>query len=100
MDVDCGTSVSFKGEEHIKTFSSSDWAERGFCSECGSNLFYRFKHNGQTLMAAGIVDEMPGFTFGMQVFTDEKPPYYSFAEKTKEMTGQQVFEMFAGGSAD
>ena len=37
MEVDCGTDVSYKGGENISTFSSSDWAERGFCSKCGTN---------------------------------------------------------------
>ncbi|TNF86909.1 MAG: GFA family protein, partial [Gammaproteobacteria bacterium] len=36
-------SVRFKGEENIKRYSSSDWAERGFCTQCGSNLFYHLK---------------------------------------------------------
>lgn len=99
MDVDCGNDVTFTGEEHIKTFSSSDWAERGFCSKCGSNLFYRLKHNGQTLMAAGLLDDDAGLSMGMQVFVDERPPYYSFSQKTKELTGAEVIELFAGGDS-
>ena len=43
MAVDCGTDVSFEGEENISVYSSSEWAERGFCKECGSHLFYRLK---------------------------------------------------------
>ncbi len=45
MAVDCGTDVSFEGEENISVFKSSEWAERGFCNKCGSHLFYRLKES-------------------------------------------------------
>lgn len=92
--VDCGTEVSFEGEENISTYSSSDWAERGFCNRCGSNLFYRLKQNNQYIMAAGIFSE-EGYLFDHQVFIDEKPFYYEFANETKNMTGEEVFAQFA-----
>jgi len=41
MGAHCGCDVSFIGEEYITLYSSSDWAERGFCKRCGSHLFYR-----------------------------------------------------------
>ena len=38
------------------------------------------------------------FVFDHQVFIDEKPDYYSFANETKDMTGQELFAMFANPS--
>jgi hypothetical protein len=38
MEVDC-QQVVFEGEENIRRIRSSEWAERGFCTRCGSNLF-------------------------------------------------------------
>ena len=35
----------FNGEENIERYSSSAWAERGFCKRCGSSLLYRFEGN-------------------------------------------------------
>lgn len=96
LEVNCGTNITFDGEDHIKTYSSSEWAERAFCGTCGTNLFYRLKQSGETMLAAGLVDDLDGFKMTMQVFTDEKPAYYSFADKTEEMTGEQVFAMFGG----
>ena len=32
--------------------------------------------------------------FGLQVFIDEKPDYYEFANETKDMTGAEVFAKF------
>ena len=87
--------VEFEGEENIVTYRSSDWAERGFCGTCGSNLFYRLVDSGKTIMSAGTLDDQSGLTFTDQVFIDEKPVYYSFANETKNMTGEELFAMYA-----
>ncbi len=43
-----------------RRFQSSDWAERGFCDTCGSNLWYRITAegpgHGQYNFAAGLFD--------------------------------------------
>lgn len=93
--IDCGTNVQFAGEDNIGIFNSSDWAERGFCKQCGSALFYRLKQNGQLIMAAGIFNNLEGFVFDHEVFIDEKPGFYAFANKTHQMTGKEVFDYFA-----
>ena len=95
MAVDCGIEVSFAGEDNISVFDSSDWAERGFCNKCGTHLFYRLKQNQQYYMPAGIFEEDSNFVFDHQVFIDEKPEYYKFANKTTDMTGAEVFAKFA-----
>lgn len=91
MPVDCGTDVSFDGEENISIFASSEWAERGFCKQCGSHLFYRLKATQQHLMAVGLFDDDHPFVFDHQVFIDEKPLYYSFANTTSDKTGAELF---------
>ena len=95
LSVDCGTDVSFTGKENISTFNSSAWAERGFCGKCGTHLFYRLKTNNQYIMPIGIFDHHDAFTFDNQIFIDEKPAFYSFENKTHNMTGAEVFAKFA-----
>ncbi len=95
MAIDCGTDVSFEGEENISVFSSSEWAERGFCNKCGSHLFYRLKASQQYIMPVGLFDDNKIFVFDHQVFIDEKPSFYSFANETSEMTGAEMFAMYA-----
>lgn len=99
LAVDCGTEVQFEGEENIRVFASSDWAERGFCATCGSHLFYRLKQSGQYIVPAGLFDDQAGFTFDHQVFVDRKPTFYSFAQRTTEMTEAEVFARY-GSPAD
>jgi hypothetical protein len=95
MAIDCGTDVSIIGEGDVSVFDSSPWAERGFCSKCGTHLFYRIKQKKQYIVPVGLLDDDPSFVFGHQVFIDEKPAYYQFSNKTENMTGGEVFAKYA-----
>ena len=96
MGVDCQGSLAFSGEENIATFDSSEWAERGFCAKCGTHLFYRLKQNNQYIVPVGLFSAEGQVQFDHQIFIDEKPAYYSFANQTKNMTGEEVFAQFGG----
>ena len=95
LAVECGSDVSFSGEENISIYPSSEWAERGFCQKCGSHLFYKFKETNQYYIPAGLFDNDEGLVFDNQVFIDEKPEYYTFANETKNLTGAEIAAMFA-----
>lgn len=99
LAVDCGSDVAFEGEDNLGVFESSDWAERGFCKRCGSALFYRIKQNNQHLLSPGLFDDQPALVFDHQVFIDEKPAYYDFANETENMTGAEVFAKYAPPSS-
>lgn len=86
---------SIEGAEYIHTYASSDWAERGFCSVCGTHLFYRLKQDEFYALAAGLFDEAGNWPFELQVFVDEKPGNYQFANTTREMTGEEVFKSWS-----
>ena len=98
MAVECSSDISFEGEENIGLYQSSKWAERGFCKKCGSHLFYRYKQNNQYYIPAGIFDRESSLVLEHQVFIDEKPEYYSFANETKNMTGEEIFAQFGSQS--
>lgn len=100
LAVECENDLNFSGQENIGVYQSSEWAERGFCNKCGSHLFYRLKQNNQYFIPVGIFDDSEGLVFDHQVFIDEKPEYYSFANETKNMTGAEVFELFASSLED
>lgn len=95
MAVDCGSDVSFDGEENITVYNSSQWAERAFCNQCGSHLYYHLKDANQYIMPVGLFDTALPLVFDHQIFIDSKPGYYHFGNKTKEMTGEEVFAMYA-----
>ena len=95
MEVDCGSDVTFEGENHISLFDSSDWAERGFCTNCGTHLFYRLKSNQLHMIPVGLFQDDSEFKFTSQVFIDHKPSYYSFSNNTERLTGEELFAKFA-----
>jgi hypothetical protein len=85
----------FEGQDAIGVYSSSDWAERGFCKRCGSSLFYRMKEcDGSYYLPVGLLDDVEGVTLVDEIFIDQKPSLYSFAEKTNQMTETEVFAKF------
>lgn len=94
MATDCGEDVRIEGEEYVSVFDSSAWADRGFCSKCGTHLFYRIKQNGEHIIPLGLFGDEVSFTFDHQVFIDEKPGYYSFSNETRNMTGKEIFEKY------
>ncbi len=98
MATDCGTDVTLAGNEFIGLFRSSDWAERGFCTVCGSHLFYRLIDTQQYFVPVGIFGDGEDLVLDHQVFIDEKPAYYDFANPTRNLTGAEVFAQFEAGS--
>lgn len=89
----------------VKTFASSEWAERAFCGTCGSALWYRVTapgpHQGQTHMAAGLFEDAIGATLASEIFIDRKPTGYALAGDHPRLTEAEVMAMFAAnGNAD
>ena len=88
-----GKDVQFSGDTPA-AYRSSEWAERGFCPRCGTHLFYRLVQNGEYALPVGLFQDVP-FTLVEEIFIDEKPAFYDFANQTRKKTGQQVFEEVA-----
>lgn len=96
FSLDGGSDVEINGEDALKVFSSSEWAERGFCKHCGSHLFYRLKGSGQTMVAVGLLDDQTSFELAHQVFVDKRPAFYELGNETLMMTEAEVFAKFGG----
>ena len=94
MSLNC-QAVTVEGQESIGRIRSSDWAERGFCTKCGSNLFYHLVGSNDYQIAAGLFDDQSMLRMSLQVFTDSKPDFYGFANETKMMTGAEMIALFA-----
>ena len=94
MEINCGSDVRIDGAENLSVFDSSKWAERGFCSHCGTHLFYRIKETGQHMMPVGLFGNDDDLVFRSQVFIDEKPSFYQFANETEDLTGAEIFAKY------
>lgn len=91
MTVAGGKDVEVTGKDFIAAFSSSKWAERGFCKQCGTHLFYRMKGTGEHYVPFGLLKGTENFKFTKQIFIDRKPASYNFAEATEKLTEAEVF---------
>lgn len=87
--------VRFAGAENLSRFVSSEWAERGFCSRCGSHLFYYLKPAQQYLMCVGSFDDAAQFTLAREIYVDHKPHGYAFAGDLPKQTEAEVIAQFA-----
>ena len=72
-------SVSFTGAEYISRYQSSEWAERGFCKQCGSNLFYHMTEPDSYMMWVGTFNDQTPFKLTGEIYIDAKPDSYAFA---------------------
>ena len=91
--VHCGPDVHISGDTP-GVYRSSDWAERGFCSTCGTHLFYHLLQGDDYILPAGLFQDQV-FTLAEEIFIDEKPAFYALQNDTRKLTGEQVFAQFA-----
>ncbi len=97
LGVQCGSEVEIEGEEHVVRYRSSEWAERGFCGVCGSNLFFHDLPKDTYGLLAGLFPDHALQPLNEEIFIDQKPDYYAFAGDTQKMTGAEVMAKFGVG---
>ncbi|ANF56798.1 GFA family protein [Halotalea alkalilenta] len=83
--------LRLEGEEAVSVYASSNWAERGFCSHCGTHLFYRLKDGGHYAVPVGLLEVDDDWVLDEEIFIESQPPYYAFSNQTKRLTGEQAF---------
>jgi hypothetical protein len=72
--------ISISGEEHVTWFRSSEKVRRGFCSVCGSYLFWDPIGMDVIAVGMGAFDKPTGTHLEMHIFTAEKGDYYEIAD--------------------
>lgn len=87
--------LDIQGEHNITAYASSDWATRGFCKTCGTNLYYYLKPADTYMVSIGLFDDSSPFRLVRELFIDRKPDGYAFAGDLPSMTEAEVFEKFA-----
>lgn len=72
--------LAIQGAEHVTWYRSSEKVRRGFCSICGSPLFWDPLHRDWTAIAMGAFDPPTGTSLHMHIFTAEKGDYYDIED--------------------
>ncbi len=95
MSVSSGKDFKIFGEDFVGRYSSSEWAERGFCKECGSSLFFKMKKSEHYSFLLGLFGDQIHPEFTEQQYIDEKPKTYSFRQETKNLTKAEMNQMLS-----
>jgi hypothetical protein len=74
------SAVAIAGAELITWYQSSEKVRRGFCSRCGSWLFWEPIHREWTSVSLGTIDGESGVKIERHIFVAEKGDYYEIAD--------------------
>lgn len=88
------SSLTVTESASLKHHSSSDHAERGFCSDCGGHIYWRLKDGNFPCVHIGTLDKSDDLEFATQLFVEQKPEHYAYKNETKMVTGEELFAMF------
>ncbi len=69
--------IQLTGEGMLGWYRSSEGAQRGFCSRCGSALFWQRDGSDQVSVMAGAFDEPSGLVGGYHIFCADKGEFYA-----------------------
>ena len=71
--------LKFTVKRGLKWFRSSPEAQRGFCAECGSVLFWKRDGSDTISIAAGSIDGPTGASLEGHIFCESAGDYYVIA---------------------
>jgi hypothetical protein len=81
MSATAAKDVDFKLTEKrgLKWYRASDTAQRGFCGECGSVLFWKGDGRDYISITAGSLDGATGLKLEGHIYCDDAGDYYEIA---------------------
>lgn len=74
------TALAIHGADMLTWYRSSEKVRRGFCSACGSSLFWDPIPKDRIGVAMGAFDSPTGTRLGIHIFVAEKGDYYDIAD--------------------
>ncbi|AKJ06041.1 Gfa-like protein [Archangium gephyra] len=74
------SAVTIQGEDKIGWFQSSEKARRGFCSVCGSSLFWDPLQRDWIGIAMGAFDTPTHTRLAVHIYMADKGDYYDVAD--------------------
>jgi len=74
-------------EQGLKWFSSSKGIRRGFCQQCGGNLFWDKADLPTISIFAGTIDQPSGLELVEHIYVEEKADYYQITDGLPQRQG-------------
>ena len=91
--------VDWQGEDHIARRQTTAWAERAWCRDCGSGIYFRVTQDGpwggNIELPIGLFDDANGLEMASEIWIDHKPDSFAFAgERRKLLTRAECVAKF------
>lgn len=82
-----GDRITIEGAENLTWYAASDEAKRGFCSICGSALFWKSVGSDGISIMAGAFDNPTGLKAQSHIFVADKGDYYAICDGLPQYPG-------------
>ncbi len=95
MSVHCpAPDTEWLNDEGLTWFQGTPWAQRGFCSRCGSSLFWRLAEQpeGMLIVSVDALDDGGEFALDRHIYSDAKPDRYDFADDRPRVTEAELMK--------
>lgn len=91
MVIRCAGGITLTEGETLAWYRSSDDGERGFCSRCGSSLFWRVAGEPRDwAVNVHAFGDAHGQTIREHIWIDAKPDFYDFTDPAPRLTGAEA----------
>ena len=71
--------LKFIRQDGLGWYASSDYAKRGFCKDCGSNLFWKKNDSHSTSICLGSIDGQTGVRVEGHIYCADSGDYYEIS---------------------
>lgn len=82
--------IEIEGAEHLTWYAASDLARRGFCSRCGSVMFWKPNDKPYVSIMAGAFEDFSSLTGMCHIFVAEKGAYYDIDDDLQQFEGSSA----------
>ena len=93
MSVHCPEPrTEWLNDEGLTWYQGTPWAQRGFCSKCGSSLFWRLAQEpeGMLIVSVDALEDDGEFTLDRHIYSDARPERYDFADDCPRVTEAEL----------
>jgi hypothetical protein len=81
--------LDISGADKLTWYAASLEAKRGFCSTCGSALFWKREDSSRTSILAGALELPTGLAAESHIFVADKGDYYELCDGLPRFSGSR-----------
>ncbi len=72
--------LDFHSQSTLKWYQSSDQAQRGFCSDCGSSVFWKPVEGDMVSISAGVIEPPTGLDVIGHIYVDDMADFHTLPD--------------------